>query len=51
MAIINIVNPETRIGFDILPSLCFFFAKLGFYLCLAVIQGWFLCFFFVQFQN
>jgi len=39
MAILHLVDPFTRIGFDLLPSLLFFFAKVGFYCAVIFSQG------------
>jgi len=39
MAILHFVDPETRVGFDLLPTFLFFFAKLGFYVCIFFVQS------------
>jgi hypothetical protein len=39
MCIIHFIDPTVRIGFDVLPTLCFFFGKLGLYLAIFFVQG------------
>jgi hypothetical protein len=39
MAILHFVQPDTRIGFDVFPTVLFFVAKLGFYSCVVFVQG------------
>lgn len=39
MSIANLVDPELRIGFDLLPSVCFFFAKTWFYTAAGLVQA------------
>ena len=39
MAISHFVDPTTRVAFDILPTVCFFFGKLGFYSSIFFVQS------------
>jgi len=39
MAILHFIDPDTRIGFDLFPTICFFLNKFGFYLAALIVQG------------
>ena len=39
MSILHFVEPATRVGFDVLPTICFFFGKLGLYLAIFIVQS------------
>jgi hypothetical protein len=39
MCILHFVQPTTRIGFDVFPTILFFVAKFGFYVCVVFTQG------------
>jgi len=39
MAILHLVQPTTRIGFDVFPTILFFTAKFGFYIAVLFFQG------------
>jgi hypothetical protein len=42
MCVLHLADPGARVGFDTLPTLCFFFGKLGLYGASMFIQGPFL---------